>query len=177
MTNNLAIGPTAAVNHSLALLRAAAFEIAVEPRLPLVPGIVLATDPAAVVLGTVTSRPGEMLSLHLMPQGPVRWVSLTLDLGWIDFGALDLLGIVCRTRAPRAVTMVVHLRTALEGGNVDVAFRKSVVAYAEPSLHMDAFDFSRDLGVPRGMAKREVVVMFEHTDFAVDLLNFSVFVA
>ena len=177
MINNLSNGPAAAINHSLALLRAKSLQMPVQPHVTLAPGLFLSTDPDAVITGTVASRPGEILSLNLTPQGPVRWVSLTLEMGQVDLRQCQLLGVVVRTTAPSAVTMGLTLRSKLDGGHLDTAFRKSIVAYAEPSNHIDVIDFSTDHSVPRGSAARELILMFEHAQFAVDLLNITVFAA
>lgn len=177
MPDNLFLGPQAAVNHALALLRAADFVRPVQPETPLVPGITFTTDPQATVQGTLTSTPGQMVTLSLDPQDNPRWISLVLDMGLIDLRAPQWLGVVCATRSPRAITFRVMLRSTSDGGPVDSYFRKTVVAYAEPNTHLDALDLSRDQTVPRAPVRRELILLFEHAQQDLTILNLSVFVA
>lgn len=175
MADNLLLGPEAGVNHSLALLRAEAFEKTVTPRVDLVPGIFVSVDPEASVSGNVSSVHGSLVSLRLTPDGPTRWMSVHLQLGAADLRQVQMLGVVCRAQAPKSVTFRMTLRSGVEGGFVDTMLRKTVVAYAEPSLHMDALDLSREPSVPRTAPWREIILMFDLAAIDVTLLNFGVF--
>lgn len=175
MADNLFLGPEAEVNHGLGLLRAATFEKAVAPRVELVPGAFLSVDAEAAVSGMLTSVPGSLLSLRLAPNGPTRWISLHLRLGAADFRQVQMIGAVCKAQSPRATTFRMTLRSGVGAGFVDTLFRKTVVAYAEPSVHMDALDLTREPGIPREAPWREVILMFELAPIDINLLNFGIF--
>lgn len=177
MPDNLFLGPQAGVNHSLALLRALSVDLAVQPDLRLVPGITFTTDPEATLRGRLVSPPGAVLSLHLDPQDNPRWISLVMDMGVVDLTAPQWLGVVAAVQSPRSVTFRVLLRSTIDGGHVDSYFRKTVVAYAEPTTHTDVLDVTRDQTVPRAATRRELILLFEHLPQDLHILNFGVFVA
>ena len=143
----------------------------------LVPGIEFQADPEAELRGTVASVPGEVVAMDLAPNGPVRWVSLSFDLGIVALTDVQMLGVFCRTQAPKSLTFRMVLRTTIEGGFVDTAWRKTVVAFQNPSIHMDALDLSRETDVPRPAARRELIVMLPQAAFALSVLNFGLFAA
>lgn len=175
MVDNIQFGPAAGVNHALALLRAETIDKTVQTETALVPGIFFSLDPDVRVTGTVKSPPGEILSLHLVPEGPTRWMSLNIRMGMVDLTQCQLLGVVCQSRAPQSVTFRVMLRSAVDGGQLDTMFRKTAVAYSEPSLHMDALDVTRDPMVPRGATLREIILLFDNKPIDVSILSFGVF--
>ncbi len=175
MADNLLLGPEAGVNHSLALLRADAFEKQVDPRVDLGPGIFFSVDPEASISGSLSSAHGMLLSLRLNPHGATRWISVHLQLGQADLRQVQMLGVVCRSQAPKSVTFRMTLRSGVAGGFVDTMFRKTAVAYNEPSVHMDVIDLTRDPSVPREAPWREIILMFDTTAIEVSLLNFGVF--
>ncbi len=175
MADNLLLGPEAGINHSLALLRADSFERPVDPRVDLGPNVFFSVDPEASVSGSITSAPGTLLSLHLTPHGPTRWISIHMKLGGSDLRQVQILGVICRSQAPKSMTFRMTLRSGVAGGFVDTMFRKTAVAYAEDSVHLDLIDLSRDLSVPREAPWREIILMFDTTAIEVTLLNFGVF--
>lgn len=175
MIDNVLFGPESGVNHGLALLRAQSIDKPVRPKVDLVPGIFLSIDPDATVTGTLSSAPGEILSLRVNPEGSTRWISIHLQMGGADLRQVQMLGVVCRSRAPQAMTFRMVLRSGIEGGFVDTAFRKTTVSYAEPSVHMDVLDLTREPAIPRQSGWREIILMFDHTAFDLNLLNFGVF--
>ena len=177
MPDNLSFGPQAGVNHALALLRAGSVDQPVQAEVALVPGITFTTDPNATLRGRLLSAPGALLSLHLDPQDNPRWISLVLDMGVVDLTGPQWLGVVCAVQSPRATTFRVLLRTTIDGGHVDSYFRKTVVAYAEPTTHTDVLDVTRDATVPRAAARRELILLFEHIAQDLHILNMGVFVA
>ncbi len=177
MPDNLNFGPQAGANHALARLRATTLDLPVAAEVPLVPGITFTTDPNAPPRGRLVSTPGALLSLHLDPQDNPRWISLALDLGVSGLPSEQWLGVVCAVQSPRAITFRILLRTTLDGTPVDSYFRKTVVAYAEPTTHTDVLDLTRDATVPRGPARREVILLFEHMAQDLHLLNLGLFVA
>lgn len=177
MINNIHLGPVAGVGHAIALLRAENFVKPVQPAVVLVPGIEFQADPEADLRGTITSVPGEVVALDVAPNGPVRWISLGFDLGIVALTDLQILGVFCRTQAAKSVTFRMVLRSTIEGGFVDTMWRKTVVAFQNPSIHMDALDFSREPGIPRPATRRELILLLPQEAFALHLLNFGVFAA
>jgi hypothetical protein len=175
MVDNLFLGPEAGINHSLALLRADTFEKPVDPRVELGPNVFFSVDPDASVSGGISSTPGTLLALHLTPHSPTRWISVHFQLGGSDLRQVQMLGLICRSQAPKAVTYKITLRSGVAGGFVDTMFRKTGVAYAEASVHLDLIDLSRDLSVPREAPWREIIVNFDTSAIDVTLLNFGVF--
>lgn len=175
MVDNISLGPEAGINHNLALLRAAALEKAITPRTDLVPGVFLSVDPEAVVEGKVSSAPGEMLKVDLSPRGPVRWMSLHAQMGVVDLRQVTMLGVVCRSVAPQSVTCTLTLRSGVDGGFVDTGFRKTLVCFGEPSVHLDVIDLAREAAIPRDAVWRELILMFEHARFDATLLNLGMF--
>jgi hypothetical protein len=175
MPDNLLLGPEAGVNYSLALLRADVFEKAVEPRVGLVPGVFFSVDPEASVTGSVLSAPGSLLSLRLTPDASTRWISIHMQLGAADLRQVQMLGVICRSQSPKSVTFRVNLRSGVDKGFVDTKFRKTVVAYGDPSVHMDVIDLTRDPSVPREAPWREIILMFDTVALDVTLQNFGVF--
>ncbi len=175
MTDNLLLGPEAGINHSLALLRAEAFEKPVDPRVDLAANVFFSVDPEASVSGRIASAPGSLLSLQVIPHSPTRWISVHFQLGAADLRQVQMLGVICRAQAPKSVTFRLTLRSGVAGGFVDTLFRKTAVAYAEASVHLDLIDLSRDLSVPREAPWREVILNFDTSTIEVTLLNFGVF--
>ena len=175
MADNLLLGPEAGINHSLAVLRADAFEKAAQSRVDLVPGVFLSVDPDASVSGKITSAPGNLLSLRLTPNGPTRWMSVHFQLGAADLRQVQILGVVCRSQAPKSTTFRITLRSGVAGGFVDTLFRKTVASYAEPSVHLDVLDLTRETAVPREAPWREIILMFDQAAVDVTLLNFGMF--
>lgn len=176
MADNLHLGPEATVNHSVALLRAATFDKAVEPEVKLVAGVFLSVDPDVEIRGRMTSISGELLTVHFEMERPARWAGLHFQMGDLDFGDRQLLGVVCRSQAPKAGTFRICLRSGNEGGFHDMIFRKTVVAYAEPSIHLDALELARESLVPKRSTWRELILFFQPETLDVSLLDFHVFV-
>lgn len=177
MTHSLDLGPEAGVNSTLATLRAldrAAAPLA--PGEPLVPGVFMDFDPDARIQAEVESRPGTLLSARFTVKGTPRWMALHFQLGEIDLSDRMLLGLACRSTAPASTTFRPCLRTgAAEGGFSDLFFRKTAIAYAEPSLHLDALlsESHPDLILPAPW--RELVLFFRPETGAIDLQDLRLF--
>ena len=175
MADNLLLGPEAGVNHNLALLRADAFERSVDPRVDLGPGVFFSVDPEASITGRVSSEAGSLLSLHLTPHSPTRWISVHFQLGGADLRQTQIFGIICRSQASKSVTFRMTLRSGVASGFVDTMFRKTAVAYSEASVHLDLIDLTREPAVPREAPWREIILNFDTSAIEVNLLNFGVF--
>jgi len=177
MVDNTYLGLEASANHSLALLRAATLDVAVATEVALIPGIFLSVDPEAEVRGKLTSTPGELVSVHFEMPRPARWAGLHIQMGTLDFTDRKMLGVVCRAQAPKAVTFRICLRSGQDAGFHDTILRKTVVAYAEPSIHLDVLDLAREPLIPKGSTWRELIVFFQPETMDASLLDFHVFVA
>ncbi len=175
MVDNIHFGPAAGANHALALLRAETIDKTVQTQNPLVPEVFFSLDPDVRVSGTLKSVPGEVLSLHLVPEGPTRWMSLNIRMGAADLSQCQWLGVICQSRAPQSVTFRIMLRSGVDGGHLDTMFRKTVVAYSEPSTHLDALEITRDPMIPRQARWRELILLFDTKAIDVTVLNFGVF--
>lgn len=176
MTHSLDLGPEAGVNSTLATLRAldrAAAPLA--PGEPLVPGVFMDFDPEARIEAEVESRPGALLSARFTVEGEARWMALHVQLGEIDLSDRMLLGLACRSTAPASTTFRPCLRTGAAEGFSDLFFRKTAIAYAEPSLHLDALlsESHPDLTLPAPW--RELVLFFRPETGAIDLQDLRLF--
>ncbi len=86
-----------------------------------------------------------------------------------------LLGLACRSTAPASTTFRPCLRTGAAEGFSDLFFRKTAIAYAEPSLHLDALlsESHPDLTLPAPW--RELVLFFRPETGAIDLQDLRLF--
>jgi hypothetical protein len=188
MTHNLDLGPEAEAAHALALLRAAEltqqFAPPAEPGgaadVALAAGVFLRLDPEGAVSGSLRSTPGRLLALDLAVQRPGRWIGLHVALGEIALAGRLVLGFACRSRAPAATPLRVALRSGTDGGFADRFFRKTLVAHAEPSVHLDAIELAAaaDLpaDLPAGPVWRELVLFFRPESQSVEIEDLRLFV-
>jgi hypothetical protein len=180
MTHNLDLGPEAGLLHALALLRDADLTLPVvpgaAPDVAVQPGIFLSLDPEGAVSGSLRSAPGGILALDLAVDRPGRWIALHFALGETDLSGRLVIGFACRTRAPAATPVRVALRSGTEGGFADRFFRKTVVAHAEPSVHVDAIEIAEAPDLPAGRTWRELVLFFRPESQTVDLQDLRLFI-
>lgn len=184
--HNLDLGPEAGAAHALALLRAADLTLPVGPEvpahLPLVPGIFLARDPEAAVTGMLRSAPGQILRIALVPERPGRWLALHVAFGEAGFAGQIALGLACRLAAPAATTLRACLRSGVEGGPggafVDRFFRKTLVAHADASLHLDLMALEAAPDLPLAPTWRELILFLRPEESqTIDLQDLRVFAA
>lgn len=177
MTHSLDLGPEAEVNALLAQLRhldrAAAPLAAGEP---LLPGLFFATDPEARTGITLESRPGRLFSAEFLVEGRARWLALHLKLDSVDLGGKMIVGLCVRCQAAQSNTFRACLRNGRDGGFDDIFFRKTVVAYAEPSLHLDALLIEDHPQLAHSAPWRELVLFFRPESGQIEVQDLRLFV-
>lgn len=176
MTHSLDLGPESGVNTTLATLRALDRPAArLAPGDPLVPGVFMDFDPEARITAEVESRPGRLFSARFTVTGPARWMALHIKLGDIDLSDRMLLGLACRSAAPESTTFRPCMRNGAAGGFTDLFFRKTAIAYAEPSLHLDALMIEEHPDLAIAAPWRELVLFFRPETGAIDLQDLRLF--
>lgn len=177
MTHSLDLGPEAGINARMAVLRALDRATAPLPAgEPLVPGVFFNTDPEAPTGIAIESRPGALMRAEFTVPAGARWLALHIALEECDLSGRMMFGLVCRSAAPQSTTFRPCLRTGTAEGFRDIFFRKTAIAYAEPSLHLDALviDDHPDLAAPAPW--RELVLFFRPETATIDLQDLRVFV-
>lgn len=181
MTHNLDLGPEAGLMHALALLRAADLTLPVTPGpapdVAVAPGVLLSLDPEGAVSGSLRSAPGALLSLDLRVERPGRWIGLHFALGETGLAGRLVLGLACRTAAPAATPVRVALRSGTEGGFADRFFRKTLVAHAEPSVHLDAIEIAAAPDLPVGPVWRDLILFLRPESQRLDIQDLRLFIA
>lgn len=176
MTHSLDLGPEAGVNSTLAALRQ--LDRPAAPLVPgehLVPGVFMDLDPEARIKAEVESRPGTLLSARFTVQGEARWLALHVQLGDIDLSDRMILGLACRSTAPESTTFRLCLRNGTAEGFSDIFFRKTAIAYAEPSLHLDALMIEAHPDLNMASPWRELVLFFRPETGVIELQDMRLF--
>jgi hypothetical protein len=177
MPHNLNLSPDAAVNTTLATLRLLDRPAALlANNEQLVPGISLEYDTEAELTATIESQPGLLFSAQFSVEGPARWISLHIALDDIDLAGRMIFGLVCRSKASQTTTYSPCLRSGTTDGFSDVFFRKTVIAYAEPSLHLDAIMIEDHIDLNINAPWRDLVLFFRPETGSIDLQDLRVFV-
>jgi len=86
-----------------------------------------------------------------------------------------LLGLACRSTAPESITFRPCLRNSTADGFSDIFFRKTAIAYAEPSLHLDALMTDSHPELKVAASWRELVLFFRPESGAIELQNLRLF--
>jgi len=86
-----------------------------------------------------------------------------------------LLGLACRSTAPASTTFRPCLRNGTAEGFSDLFFRKTAIAYAEPSLHLDALLTEAHPDLTLAAPWRELVLFFRPETGAIDLQDLRLF--
>lgn len=176
MTHNLDLGPDAGANHLLALLRGLSFSGPVASDSPLLPGLFFSLDPESSTQLRCHSAPGMMVEAEFTVARPGRWMALHINLSEADLRGRQVLGVVCKSHSPAATTFRLCLRSGREGGFTDTFFRKTVVAYAETSTHLDALMLDAEPGLPTEAPWRELVLFFRPETSKITLQDLRIFI-
>lgn len=175
--HNLDLSPDAGANHLLALMRQMDMQGDLTSGLPILQGLFFSLDPDSATTGTYTSAPGLLLDMDFIVEHPGRWMALHVALGAADLTGRQVLGVVCKSTSPQATTFRVCLRSGQEaGGFVDHFLRKTVVAYASPSLHLDALQPEADPTLPLTAPWRELVLFFRPETSRITLHDLRIFI-
>ena len=176
MTHSLDLGPEAGVNSILATLRQLDRPAApLGPGEHMVPGVFMDVDPEARIISEVESRPGSLLSARFTVESEARWLALHVELGDIDLSDRMILGLACRSKAPESTTFRPCLRNGTADGFSDIFFRKTAIAYAEPSLHLDALMIEAHPDLNIAAPWRELVLFFRPETSEVELQDLRLF--
>ena len=96
--------------------------------------------------------------------------------GGIDLRDAAVLGVVCKSQAPEATAFRFCLRSQAADGFRDVFLPKHVVAYAEPSTHVDLLKLEGRDDVPARSEWRDLILFFSPQPAVVKLMDLRVFV-
>lgn len=176
MTQNIAIGPDAQINHALAVLRDAVTEGEIRGETWLLPGVVVRADPALKPGGRFTSPEGRLMDLDVSVGGEGAWMALHLSLGRRDYTPYGFVGFACRAAAPEPITMQPCLRSGTEDGFVDCFYDKHVLAMPEEASHLDALSVQNRPNLPLQAPWRELILFLPTHNFRLSLLDLRIFV-
>lgn len=177
MGHSLDFGPEAAVNTRIAELRGLQ-----RPRKrisndqPLVPGVFFNSDPGGRVSIEAECLADNLVRAHLSVDGPAKWVGLHVALGDLNLQDKLLLGVALRSRSPKSTSFRLCLRTGRDEGFTDTFFRKTVVTYEEPSLHMDALMIAEHSAIAGPAPWRDLIFFFRPETATVNLQDLRVFI-
>ena len=174
--DNLLLGPDAQINHRIGLLRATVTDQPLADHLQLVPGAFFGIDREGEVTGRCATGGESLLRLDYTCGKSPRWLALHLTVGGLDLDKAAVFGVVCKTRAPRAATFRLCLRSAAPAGFVDAFLPKHVVAFADTSTHVDLLKLQEHENVPTRADWRELILFFQPQSAAFDLLDLRVFI-
>lgn len=175
MSDNLLLGPDAPVTHTIDMLRSLPVRGAIEDGAQISAGAFIAVDPKGRVTGSYSTGSGSVIRMNYQVAQPVRWVTLNLPLGGVDFTSRTIFGVVCKSRAQQATTFRLCLRSATPDGFVDTFLDKHVVAFAQSSTHIDLVQLvKRD--VPLQAEWRQFLLFFPLTDADLEIEDLRVFI-
>lgn len=176
MTHNLLLGPDAQINHTIGLLRSAPADGRLADGLRLAPGAFMGIDPEGEVNGRCTTGGESLLQLNYTTGKAPHWLALHLAVGGVDLGRAAVFGVACKSRAPEATTFRLCLRSATANGFVDAFLPKHVVAFAQPSTHVDLLKLEGHENVPAQADWRELILFFQPHSAVYELLDLRVFI-
>lgn len=140
-------------------------------------GVFFSLDPDARITGTYATRPDEMVSFRLRPEKSTpRWQALRLNLGALDLSHSMVLGLAIKSRAPVSTTTRLCLRAGLNGEFVDTTMPKTLVSFADSSVHLDALELDKAPGLPRQPDWLDLIFFFRNAEVAMDLQDIRLFV-
>lgn len=174
--HNTSLARDAQLNHAIALLGAEARSGDLADLVVPAPGTFFSVDPEAGLSGTFATAKDGLVRITYTTERRPRWAALHLVAGGIDLSEATLLGIVCKTQAPEASTFRVCLRSGTSDGFVDAFLPKTVVAFSQPSIHVDLLRLDQSGEVPKTAAWRELVLFFQPNSADVLLQDLRVFI-
>lgn len=166
----------AQVNHAIALLGAEARQCSVEDLAEPAPNTFFSVDPEAKLSGTYATAAEGLIRISYAAQRKPRWCALHLAAGDIDLTGATVLGVICKAQAEAAVTFRVCLRSAAPEGFVDTFLPKAVVAFGQPSVHVDLLRLDTAPTVPKQAEWRELVLFFQPNKADLVLQDLRVFI-
>lgn len=176
MKENIAIGPDAQINHTLAVLRDGVTEGHMGNEVQLLPGVMLHADPALQVGGRYASPEGRLLEMDVTAGAEGGWLALHLSLAGRDYSDYGFVGLACRIAAPEPITVQPCLRSGTKKGFVDCFYDKHVLAMPEEASHLDALSIHNRPNVPLQAPWRELILFMPTHSFRWSLLDLRIFV-
>lgn len=174
--DNLNFGHDAEVNHKLNVMHAINNTGALaDGAVPSV-GTFFSIDPGAEIKGNFSTGRGSHLKLKYSVLQQPRWLALHIPIGGISLASSLLVGIACKTSAAEARIIRIALRSAKQQGFVDTFFPKHVIAFSDPSAHIDFIKLSDTYDVPLNAAWRDLVLFFPTESSALSLHDLRVFI-
>lgn len=177
--NNLFLGPDAQVRFLLQNLSAYKGTGGINRlETQVIDGVKFSNDPDAGIVGDYASKEGSLLSVRMRPRKAVtpRWQALHMSLGEAPLFSTMLLGIAIKSEAQKSITTRVCLRSGRDGDFVDVFFPKTMISFAEPSLHLDVLQLDKTPDIPRAAEWRDLILFFRPGEIELDLLDARVFI-
>jgi hypothetical protein len=176
MHDNILIGPDAQGRFNLQMLRAHQGQGAIKSgKCKIIDGVYLDCDPDAVVTGRYRSDADNMLNIRIQASRNPRWQALHVELGDLRLGDAAVVGVVARSRAEASITTRLCLRSGNGGHFVDSFFSKTMVSFAQPSIHLDVMDLAANADLPKQAEWRDLILFFRAGDVSVDLLDIRLF--
>ena len=176
MSESLDLGPESGANSRLAVLRQLNRELSpLALGEPLVEGVHFNADPSVKSTIAVASRPGMLMSAKFDIESGAQWLALHISMSDCVLEGKMLLGIAIRSSAAQSLTYRVCLRNGHEGGFDDIFFRKTVIAYAEPGLHLDALSIAEHPVLAASAPWRDAVLFFRPESSKIELQDLRFF--
>jgi hypothetical protein len=176
MSHSLELDRASGVNSRLAHLHALGLTRGkVTPGAPIVPGIHFDSDPDAPVEIRLSRRGDELFTVEFNIRKFPRWVALHISLEGCDLRDKMMLGVAIRSRAPRSCAFKLCMRDNRAAGFDDIFFRKTIVAHAEPSLHLDALVLDEHPRLDMAVESRELIMFFEPQSSLIEFQDLRVF--
>lgn len=177
MSDNIAAGPEANLNYGLHILRSGQTSGPITSHTEIQPAIALHADPALQIEGQWRSPAGRLLELEANAPGEGNWFGLHMELGNISLAQAGLIGLACRSTAPRIEMLRACIRSGHgEGGFDDCFFTKRILAHPEASSHLDAIQISQQPNLPPEAPWRELILFLPTQSFRLDLHDLRLFI-
>ncbi|KFI24240.1 hypothetical protein [Paenirhodobacter enshiensis] len=144
----------------------------------IVDGVRFSNDPEAGITGEYASDEGNLISARMHP-GKVdhpRWQALHVSLGPAPLADAMLLGVAIKSRAPQSITTRLCIRSGRDGEFIDTFLPKTMISFAEPSLHLDVLPLDQVPDLPRSAQWRDLILFFRPGDVDIDLLDARLFI-
>jgi len=177
MFDGLSLGPDAQANSTFAGMRATESEGKIANGVEIVPGAFFVIDPEGELKGSFKTGGEQILSLSYRVLTPVRWFALHVAAGAFPLENSMIAGLICKSEAEQAAVTKICLRSGLDGGFRDTFFPKSLVSYAEPSVHIDLVRLDQDSNLILNAEWREIVFFFPRMDSELALSDLRFFIA
>ncbi|MDU8930014.1 hypothetical protein RXV86_21725 [Alisedimentitalea sp. MJ-SS2] len=173
--DNIALGPDAQANHTLAVLRGDTMDGTLGKNVEFLPGLTLRADPALDLQGTWRSPPGRLLELEAAPGAPGDWIGLHLTLPLADLAGIGSVGFAARASASKTTVLRACFRSGVGRGFVDTFFDKQLLLRPEEASHVDVLAPRMRADMPERAPWRELIFFLPTEAFRIALIDLRVF--